>query len=484
MALLGPWSGLDPSARMPGQCGTTAGQGDCAHGSKGSWRIERATASELSAACAARCKGCARCHFYSYSLVFNDCSWYSTCERVSSEPAGFVTEHFDRTAHVQSLREKHRRWLDSTHGLAGGVAWFHPPKTGSSFATVLMHAASASLPPCARVSHCTEAPFAPRGNLSFALNNPYTPHGCSGATDFIFLRFPPNLWFGGSESIRGNFWLENDFGAHAAVSKQVYARYEGAFYGLFRPPHKLLPSNYFRALDLNVMGPLAETPTPEVIGPDLRSVPRLRGFWRCLDWLGVSRRLRRSELMGGRLQNFTGGDEWAVKAFLHYAHSRRGHVAAMLSGDMRDAPYRTGCPPATPRLEDAGPPSQQAITAAISRLDGFKFVGLTDQWEQSVCLFHRMHGDNLCKPAELFNSRPTLSPALLHRAGSHYNTPGYKAFFHERNLVEQADGALFDAARKRFMHDLWRYNVTRKSCRRIRCVAGLESAKCTQDPNN
>ena len=412
------------------------------------------------------------------------------------EPSGYVTE---RVARGPQPQVPHKRWdqhrLEEpssvrssplSHSLAGRVAWFHPPKTGSSLGNVLLHAASALLPPCARMGQCTNLPFAPRGNRSFALNHPYEPHWCSGATDYLFLRFPPDLWFDRSESgsigsvprRTPSFWLENDFGAHASVSQRTFAEYKGAFHGLFRAPHKLLPSNYFRCLDNAVMAPLALTPTPEVIGPELRTNPKFYYFWRCLDWLGVSGELRRSKLLGRRLHNFTSGDEWAAAAFLRYAQGRQGHVSTMLSNELRDTPYGCGC---GGRLKyEVGPPSKKATAVAISRLDGFKFVGLTDEWERSVCLFHRMHGDRPCKPAELVNSRPTASPTGRRRVSGRSRAPDYEAFFHERGFVDRADGALFAAARERFERDVLRYNVSDESCALLGCVADRHKAKCTR----
>ena len=40
-------------------------------------------------------------------------------------------------------------------------AWFHPPKTGTSFGNVLAHAANDTLPRCARISSCSADPAAP-----------------------------------------------------------------------------------------------------------------------------------------------------------------------------------------------------------------------------------------------------------------------------------------------------------------------------------
>merc|ERR1719346_762493 len=43
---------------------------------------------------------------------------------------------------------------------------------------------------------------------------------------------------------------------------------------------------------------------------------------------------------------------------------------------------------------------------ALDRLDGFKFVGLTEQWDLSICLFHAMFGGE-CLQNEFRNMRPS-----------------------------------------------------------------------------
>merc|ERR1712166_1729650 len=43
---------------------------------------------------------------------------------------------------------------------------------------------------------------------------------------------------------------------------------------------------------------------------------------------------------------------------------------------------------------------------ALKRLDGFKFVGLTEEWDLSICLFHAMFGGE-CEESEFANMRPS-----------------------------------------------------------------------------
>merc|ERR1711933_349301 len=45
---------------------------------------------------------------------------------------------------------------------------------------------------------------------------------------------------------------------------------------------------------------------------------------------------------------------------------------------------------------------------AVARVNQMGFVGLTDQWDLSVCLFHAMHGGD-CLPVEFSNSRPGVN---------------------------------------------------------------------------
>ena len=95
------------------------------------------------------------------------------------------------------------------------IAWFHPPKTGTSLGTALVHYANASLPPDVAMSRCAVDPAAP-SSLDESLLRPAGWHRCIGPTDHFADRFPHDVWF------RGIFALDDkgDMGAHRAVKQR------------------------------------------------------------------------------------------------------------------------------------------------------------------------------------------------------------------------------------------------------------------------
>jgi hypothetical protein len=44
------------------------------------------------------------------------------------------------------------------------------------------------------------------------------------------------------------------------------------------------------------------------------------------------------------------------------------------------------------RVGSAAPPSDEMVAEACRRLRLFAFVGISDYWDASVCLFHKMYG--------------------------------------------------------------------------------------------
>merc|ERR1719456_1356898 len=71
-----------------------------------------------------------------------------------------------------------------------------------------------------------------------------------------------------------------------------------------------------------------------------------------------------------------------------YAHLTEGCTAKMIVG-MSCAEYSHGSAP----LEGQPQLNESIVEKAIWRLDnGFAFIGLTEEWPLSVCLFHAMFG--------------------------------------------------------------------------------------------
>eukprot|EP00927_Polykrikos_kofoidii_P075643 TRINITY_DN71_c0_g2_i4.p1 TRINITY_DN71_c0_g2~~TRINITY_DN71_c0_g2_i4.p1 ORF type:complete len:359 (-),score=53.55 TRINITY_DN71_c0_g2_i4:24-1100(-) len=98
------------------------------------------------------------------------------------------------------------------------------------------------------------------------------------------------------------------------------------------------------------------------------------------------------------------------------------------------------------------------VTLAIERLEGFAFIGLTEEFDLSICLFHLMFGGE-CFDVEFFNMRPGAYKkeeeadrleselAMLRAQGDPWDTPFY------------------EAASRRFWSDVEKYDATRTTCR-------------------
>jgi len=94
------------------------------------------------------------------------------------------------------------------------------------------------------------------------------------------------------------------------------------------------------------------------------------------------------------------------------------------------------------------------VERAIDNLENrFAFVGLSDEWELSVCLFHKMHGGT-CHPREFSNVRP----------GSHHSVQPYDATV-LGNFTDEMDGMLYAHAKKMFWDRVKKYDVSMGSCR-------------------
>ena len=94
--------------------------------------------------------------------------------------------------------------------------------------------------------------------------------------------------------------------------------------------------------------------------------------------------------------------------------------------------------------------SSSDVKEASARLEKVGFVGLTDQWDLSICLWHAMFGGS-CLPAEFTNTRKTT------RTLSNDERDMLASF----KLV---DDAIYSKARERFLALLETYGVTPQSC--------------------
>lgn len=326
------------------------------------------------------------------------------------------------------------------------IAWFHPPKTGTSFGTLLIHKANKSLPAEARMSDCTKSPDAPiltpdtytdPRSTSF-----YEPHKCLGATDQIYFRYSYDEFFkgvfwgsGGSSVIDdgcvsergrlvGGFELccshcktNCDFGAHRFVCEADFARFRGSFIGLWREPARLAASNYVRALDNTNYMPEYDTT-----------------------------------------------DDAFRRGLLDYAAAARGGVTRMLAGAVAAASdgssvFPLACGTAAGFTSAVAPSAQPLLPLASRRLTtGFAFVGMTDEFPLTACLFHLTFG-GLCSEYELENSRETQGASTSELA----------ELLAAANYSDPVDEALYHIAKQRFDSEVRRLNATSTRCAAIAC---------------
>ena len=107
-------------------------------------------------------------------------------------------------------------------------------------------------------------------------------------------------------------------------------------------------------------------------------------------------------------------------------------------------------------------PPRPDLTLALSRLRGFAFVGLTDAYPLSVCLFHLKFGTP-CLPVEFLNSRPTNVSKTL----SDKFTKGLAQGVPFGGCIDQTDEALYLHVRERFMKEVANTNATPARCAQI-----------------
>lgn len=99
--------------------------------------------------------------------------------------------------------------------------------------------------------------------------------------------------------------------------------------------------------------------------------------------------------------------------------------------------------------------TEQLVETALDRLeDGFAFVGLTEEWALSVCLFHKMFGGTPHK-REFQNVRPGAEHREM------YDTSDLKGF------VDAADGAVYSRAYVMFWANVQRYGATTSACKKL-----------------
>lgn len=100
------------------------------------------------------------------------------------------------------------------------------------------------------------------------------------------------------------------------------------------------------------------------------------------------------------------------------------------------------------------PVTSAEVDLARHRLrDGFVFVGITDEWDLSMCLLHMVYG-GVCLATDFMNIRPGENSSN----NSLYDTSDLMGY------TDKDDGALYDEALAVFSEQSKRYGVTYESC--------------------
>ena len=109
------------------------------------------------------------------------------------------------------------------------------------------------------------------------------------------------------------------------------------------------------------------------------------------------------------------------------------------------------------------------VKLALQRLRGFAFIGLTSEWRTSICLFHLKFGTP-CRTTELQNVRPTSQAAKDRTGLGEIPIAKWEAAMKRSN---NADKAVYAAARERFERDVAAYGATEVRCAQVCPPASL-----------
>lgn len=194
---------------------------------------------------------------------------------------------------------------------------------------------------------------------------------------------------------------QGNWGDHSKIDEVAWWRFEGQFVGLFRDP--------------------------------------LRRAWSAYKWFAEPVNVSEAE----------------------YARRIKGTTVRMMSGQR----YGLDCNwPQYPC--DAGPDQEPAhLQVATDRLRGFKFVGLTDEYPLSVCLFHARFGGE-CLPSEFENMRPTSA-----KTGQSHEEQAVALL---GDVVDEEETTFFLSVYDRFCSDLNAFDVTHEACRTKICPRARE----------
>ena len=384
---------------------------DCATGSEGSFALTKHTALWGNTApstpradaardeCTAFCSQCARCAFVSYSLKWGECSWFSSCPAQSAlrtDVTGFTTLLVPGAKRAEAAPRYwwSTLWIPPSAGGSRGrltrIFLSHTPKTGTPFvAVVLAYACGRFLGDNLGRVGTTRAPRV---------------HGCAHNDSRSSLQLGDESWYHGPVPAAVRYGARVPGGDRPVM--------------LFRRPAQRLLSSL--------------THMHYCYSPQPR---------RCqCCWYGE------------------GGSSWGWGRATHTAAARavQGTEADLPDGVRKCA--RTlaargalwgcqakqllgfGCHARLPGGRSLSADEVAAAVALVRDDDGLAFVGLTERYVESVCLWHALFGGPLWQ----FELRSSLG-----RAPQQYDERLLEHF-----AADDTDQAVYEAAVLRFERDL------------------------------
>ncbi|CAE7370572.1 Pol [Symbiodinium necroappetens] len=156
-------------------------------------------------------------------------------------------------------------------------------------------------------------------------------------------------------------------------------------------------------------------------------------------------------------------DPEEVPPVLEYAELVRGEVVFQLVGDCSPGDHMLGNRWA---MRDEWRTQSNAEEAARRVREGFAFVGVMEEWDLSICLFHKMFGGP-CRADDFANEHPT--PNANKTAEGLYDTAPLQGFH------DDLDGIVYQQALQSFRQNLLKYNVSIESCQFCFAEAGRKS---------
>jgi len=348
-----------------------------------------------------------------------------------------------------SAQSEHATIHSAAHPPPPRIAWLHVPKTGTSFATTLMHFANSSLPKDAIADNGgITKPEKTDGYDPILRPNGCDPTVYDACVDVLPIThattfgqaFPFSRWFrgvfpvGNGSSLPGKriatpYWIGDHYGFGEEHSAPIYDAFKGHVFAMFRDPSRRLVSDYMRARQASHFdGRLDEPRNPP------KGFMSLRQYARTYEGLTV------------RMLATSSPNDY----FADLSTPRR------LNCFSADGIVGARCKPEL---------SRDHLALARKRLaEGFAFVGDTDDWERSICLFHAKFGGK-CLAVELINTRET-SDKMTDDAAEELVAMADEL---RTDLPDRYDSVLYADVRKRFEADLLTYNVTAARCMELGC---------------